>query len=171
MGFFKSIWNFLKGLVKSVLGFLKKVWDWVRPFIAIVLLIAAIWLSFGAAIPAIIPIIGGLEGMWAAFVFAGLSAITSPETFSKVVTKVGEAVAVVGGAVAEAATSIATSAVGSFLKSPIGIGVLAFGAWYFFGRDKDEARAVLEAKRDEIEEKKKSDNPVTSLQQEAGSVV
>lgn len=82
--------------------------------------------------------------MWAGAVTGlGLAFLIDPETTGEIVTDLVEAAVSVGEAVVDGATSLA----GSLLSSPLGLGLLAAGFWFFFMRDKERPSDPLVLER------------------------
>lgn len=126
----KKLWKFL--LVLIILAF-----AFAFPAIATAFgeLLASIGLTGAPA--AITSLLANAPWWLGAAVGVGLAYVIDPETTTEIITDVANA----AGALGSAAASAAADVVGTFLSSPVGIGLLAFGAWFFFFRDDKEVRS------------------------------
>lgn len=135
--------------MKKLLKLLKKIWDKIRPFLAIIALVFAVfapmlapWLatlalpSYLAWVPALATGLAGLGWPLSAAIGLGVAAVIDSDTVKDVIDKVGDAAGQIGGAIG----GVIGSTVGGLLSSPavwlIGGGLLLF--WAMSGNDESE---------------------------------
>lgn len=172
--------SMLRSLLSKIAKILKKVWDFLRPLLAVVAIVFAIfypviipWLqtafpAFWAAVGSFLPSTGiwastTLEAiLWRGAVGLGIGFLFDSETAGSVVSsvadavgKVAESAATIGGAVVG---GVVGGTVGAILDNPWALAALGVGIWYFFFRDgsKDEEKRqnAHQARMDELEYQK-----------------
>lgn len=132
--------------LKKIFKLLKKIWAKIRkvlgPLLLILAVLAPVLAPYLATLAASLPswlqwlptaysALGKAGWGVSAAVGLGVGYVTDPEGTSDLVSKVADgAKDVIGGVV-----DVGTSAIGSFFKSPIGIGILAFGAYFLLRKD------------------------------------
>lgn len=128
---FAKIFDWIKKLFRKLLSLIKKI-------LPVVMLLLAVWLALG--MPFTIPLLGEvIAGTTAnALLVAGASFLLAPGETAKLVSNVAAGLGSAAGAVAAAAAGAASTGIGAFFQSPVGIGVLAFGVWFLLLRDKKD---------------------------------
>jgi hypothetical protein len=142
MSFLKKIFSWLGKLFKKLIKLVK-----LLPFI---LLALAVYLAFmtgglsflGMTIPA---------GYASAAIAVGASFLLAPEETKALVDKATNAIGGAAKNIASNVGAVAGSIASGFLESPLGLGLLAFGAWFFFIKDdkpKEEPARVTRTNND-----------------------
>lgn len=136
-------WFIVIFLILAVIAFVFDI-GWLKTLLAVVLIIAAIVVMPGVAgivgqmFPAFAAIVGA--GSW---IFAGVlllgAYLLDPETVNDVVEAVGE----VASKVTEVITNAASNAALSFLKTPLGVMLVAGLGIYLLSRGDDDRAEVL----------------------------
>jgi LPXTG-motif cell wall-anchored protein len=131
MGFLSDLWD-------AITSFLSQLWDALSTILVIVLIIIAIIYFPYLGISGMLGIGVSTAMSWAIF-FACLVAawLIDPELTSSLMNDVGNAISGVVGTLANIAGEVAATGISALLGSPIGLGVIAFGAWYFFRKKKE----------------------------------
>lgn len=119
---------------------LKKIWDKLRKILGPLMMILAVlapvlapwlaglgiaWPSWLSWLPSAYSALGNAGWGVSAAVGLGVGFVADPEGTGDLVEAIGSGV----GKVVDTAVDVTTGAVGSFIKSPIGIGILGLGAF------------------------------------------
>lgn len=126
----------------SIGKLLSKIWKVLRKVLAVVLIVLAVWFSFGGALV----LFGAtLTGGWAALAALGLALLVDAETVTEVATNLGSAVGtVVGGAVGAVVSS---SGLGTFAMLALG----GFLLWQVMKDKDDDAQSLPDSSRDVVD--------------------
>lgn len=126
--------------LKKIFKLLKKIWAKIRkvlgPLLLIIAILAPVLAPYFATMAASLPswlqwlpkaysALGNAGWGVSAAVGLGVGYVTDPEGTSDLVDSIGDGVE----DVIDEVVDVGTSVVGSFFKSPVGIGILAFGAY------------------------------------------
>lgn len=120
---------------------------WLKKILGIVLLVMALWFTCGMtlAVPAFSAFgfaSAGftLGGTAAAIAAAGTAFLAFPDETAETVGAAAEAAGTAAKSVVNSIGDVASTAASNILSNPLVLAGIGFGIWWFFFRDKNEAR-------------------------------
>lgn len=131
--------SFLTDLWDSIWDALKSVWDAISEYLAIALVLVAIFFCPWLGVSGFFGVTVAASTGWIIFVGALVASyLIDPTAIGTVLSYIGEVIGEVVEAVTDVVSSAVSSAIGAFFSSPIGMLTAGAGLWWFFGRDKEE---------------------------------
>lgn len=149
----------VRNIVSAVIGAVKKVWNFIRKYLAILIVIVAIffpllWPMIAAYLPAawVTAINAALAGStvwgatsmfsWSALAIRGIvglgfAYLIDSETAGDIVDKIGDVVGSVGGAIGGIIGGAVGGVASGLFSSPVGFLIIGGAALYFLTRKKD----------------------------------
>lgn len=149
------MFNWLKSLIKSIGRFLKKIWDKIRPFLAIIALVALVmapvlapWLatiafpSFLSWVPALFAAVGSswwVSALVGLGVGAALDSGAVTHLANGVIGTVGDIASTAVSAAVDVASTAASAITSSLLSSPLFWLIGGVAVLYLFSSNDDES--------------------------------